>query len=125
MSIKNFKELGRIKRHNRIRKRVAGTAEHPRMVCHRSLLHLYVQVIDDNAGKSILQVSTLTPDVKKLLTDGAKGGNIKGADALGSVVAQKIKGAGISKVVFDRGGYLYHGRIKALADSVRKGGVVF
>ncbi|MBI3990648.1 MAG: 50S ribosomal protein L18 [Candidatus Omnitrophica bacterium] len=125
MAINNFKENRRSRRHNRIRKKVFGTDERPRLVCHRSLLNIHAQIIDDNTGKSILQVSTLDADVKKAFTDGAKGGNLKGAEALGSILARRAKEAGISNVVFDRGGYVYHGRVKALADSARKQGLVF
>ena len=114
---------GRIKRHRRIRKKIVGTKERPRLSIRRSINHLYAQVVDDTVGKTLVSVSTLSPDLKEPLKNGA--GNVKGAIVLGTAIAQKCKKEGITKVVFDRAGYLYHGRVKALADAARKGGLSF
>lgn len=108
----------RQKRHNRIRKRVAGTPERPRLAVYRSLNHIYAQIIDDEAGRTLAGASSLgAADVK--------GGNLDGAKAVGLLVAERAKAAGVTQVVFDRGGYLYHGRVKALADAAREGGLEF
>lgn len=114
---------GRQRRHDRIRKTMAGTKERPRLSVRRSLNHLYAQVIDDAAGKTLVSLSTLSSDVKGKL--GKDAGNVKGAAMLGQALADKCKKEGIAKVVFDRAGYLYHGRVKALADAARKGGLQF
>lgn len=114
---------GRQKRHARIRNTIQGTKDRPRLSVRRSANHLYAQVTDDSLGKTLVQVSTLSPDLKELLKKNS--GNIKGAGLLGTAVAEKCKKAGITKVVFDRAGYLYHGRVKALADAARKGGLNF
>ena len=114
---------GRIKRHRRIRKKIVGTKERPRLSIRRSINHLYAQVIDDTVGKTLVSLSTLSPDVKGSLKKSA--GNVKGANVLGTAIAEKCKKEGITKVVFDRAGYLYHGRVKALADAARKGGLNF
>jgi len=114
---------GRIKRHRRIRRKIVGTKERPRLNVRRSINHLYAQVIDDMAGKTIVQLSTLSPEVKDKIVKST--GNVKGAVLLGTVLAEKCKKEGVTKVVFDRAGYLYHGRIKALAEAARKGGLVF
>lgn len=114
---------GREKRHRRIRRKIVGTKERPRLSVRRSTNHLYVQVIDDMAGKTLVHLSTLSKDLKDSLKKGA--GNVKGAVLLGTALAEKCKKDGITKVVFDRAGYLYHGRVKALADAARKGGLSF
>lgn len=114
---------GRARRHKRIRKSIIGTKERPRLSVHRSISHLYAQVIDDTAGKTLVQLSTHSPDLKSKLSKNA--GNVKGASLLGTSLAEKCKKEGITKVVFDRAGYLYHGRIKALAEAARKGGLSF
>ena len=114
---------GREKRHKRIRRKIIGSKERPRLSVRRSINHLYVQIVDDNQGKTLVQVSTLSPDLKDKLSKGA--GNVKGAAVLGAALAEKCKKEGITKVVFDRAGYLYHGRIKALAEAARKGGLSF
>ena len=118
-----IKQEGRQRRHTRIRKRIVGTSERPRLSVRRSINNLCVQVIDDTAGKTLVQISTLSPDLKESLKKG--GGNVKGAVVLGTAIAEKCKKEGITKVVFDRAGYLYHGRIKALAEAARKGGLSF
>lgn len=114
---------GREKRHKRIRRKIVGTKDRPRLSIRRSINHLYAQVIDDVAGKTLISVSTLSKDLKGALKEDA--GNVKGAAALGTAVAEKCKKEGIVKIVFDRAGYLYHGRVKALADAARKGGLSF
>jgi large subunit ribosomal protein L18 len=107
--------------HDRIRKKVLGTAERPRLNVYRSLNHIYVQLIDDHQGQTL--VSASTAEGKK--GERRSGGNVAAAKAIGKVVAERAKAKGIDKVVFDRGGYLYHGRIKALADAAREGGLQF
>lgn len=114
---------GREKRHRRIRKKIIGTKERPRLSIRRSINHLYAQIIDDTAAKTLISLSTLSPDLRSKLAKSA--GNVKGASLLGAVFAEKCKKEGITKVVFDRAGYLYHGRVKALADAARKGGLSF
>lgn len=114
---------GREKRHRRIRRKIVGTTERPRLSVRRSINHLYAQIVDDTAGKTLIQLSTLSADLKDKVSKGS--GNVKGASLLGTVLAEKCKKEGITKVVFDRAGYLYHGRIKALADAARKGGLSF
>ena len=114
---------GREKRHKRIRKKIIGTIERPRLSIRRSTRHLYAQVIDDTTGKTLVSLSTLSVDLKDKIKKDA--GNVKGAVILGSAVAEKCKKEGIAKVVFDRAGYLYHGRVKALAEAARKGGLSF
>ena len=123
MITKWIKKSGRTKRHLRIRKKIAGTIERPRLSIRRSTGHLYVQVIDDTTGKTLVSVSTLSADLKDKIRKDA--GNVKGAVILGSAIAEKSKKAGITKVVFDRAGYLYHGRVKAVAEAARKGGLEF
>ena len=115
------KNLTRAKRHRRVRKRVVGSAQRPRLNVYRSLTHIYAQVIDDSKGHTIAAASTVDSALK-----GAKnGGNIEGAKAVGTLIAERAKAAGVERVVFDRGGYLYHGRVKALADAAREGGLDF
>ena len=109
----------------RIRKRLRGTAEQPRLSVFRSGTHIYVQVIDDLAGRTLAAASSLEPTVKAALTEGARGGNRKGAEAVGQAIAERLKEKGITRVVFDRNGYLYHGRIAALADAAREAGLQF
>ena len=105
--------------HTRIRLKLKGSTERPRLAVFRSLTHIYAQVIDDQTGKTI--VSAASTDKSQKIT----GGNVAGAKAVGKLVAQRAKEKGVSKVVFDRGGYLYHGRIKALADAAREAGLEF
>src|SRR5262245_52024905 len=114
------KESQRINRHTRIRKKISGTAEKPRLCLHRSLNNLTAQVIDDTQRKVIFGMSTLAKDLK-----GADGGNIKGATKFGQLFAKKAQEKGIKKVSFDRGGYPYHGRIKAFAEAAREEGLEF
>jgi large subunit ribosomal protein L18 len=104
--------------HIRIRRRVTGTQERPRLAVFRSLNHIYAQVIDDVQGHTLACASSNEKDA-------ANGGNVAGAKAIGKLVAQRAKDKGIKAVVFDRGGYLYHGRVKALADAAREAGLEF
>ncbi|MEK7849312.1 MAG: 50S ribosomal protein L18 [Candidatus Omnitrophota bacterium] len=117
-----IKITGREKRHLRLRKRVIGTAQRPRLNVRRSLKNLFIQIIDDSKRATLLSVSTTNKNLRDKI---AYGGNIKAAVLLGDVVAQMAKGKNITKVVFDRGGYDYHGRIKAFAEAARKGGLEF
>jgi large subunit ribosomal protein L18 len=103
----------------RIRRKVTGTAERPRLAVFRSLKSIYAQVIDDSSGKTIVSASSLEKD------SSAKGANAAAAKAVGALIAKKAKDKGITRVVFDRGGYLYHGNIKALADAARENGLEF
>ena len=105
--------------HKRIRSRVAGTPERPRLAVFRSVNHIYAQVIDDNVGNTLAAAGS----TEKSLA--GKGGNIEGAKMIGQAVAERAKEKGITRVVFDRGGYLYHGRVKALADAARAAGLEF
>jgi large subunit ribosomal protein L18 len=107
--------------HTRIRTKMSGTAERPRLNVYRSLNHIYTQVIDDANGVTIASAST----VAKKGTEAKAGGNIEAAKAVGKLIAERAKEKGVTKVVFDRGGYLYHGRIKALADAAREAGLEF
>lgn len=109
-------------RHKRIRKKIVGTLEQPRLQIHRSLKNLFVQIIDDSAGNTLLGMSTLTKELRDKLKNG---GNKIAAASLGEVFALKALKKGIKKVCFDRGGHCYHGRIKAFADAARKGGLEF
>jgi len=104
--------------HARIREKLAGTAERPRLNVYRSLNHIYAQVIDDQKGETIVSASTLAMKAKT-------GGNVAAAKEIGKTIAERAKEKGIKKVVFDRGGFLYHGRIKALADAARESGLDF
>ena len=116
------KELSRLRRHVRIRKRLHGTGEKPRLTVYKSLNHIYAQLIDDAAGKTILSASTLEKDIR---TSIKHGGNLEAAKKVGASLAQKALGKKITTVVFDRAGYRYHGCIKALADAAREQGLKF
>ena len=111
------KEQSRIKRHQRIRKRLQGTGEKPRLSVYKSLNHIYAQLIDDAAGKTILSASTLEKEIRTALKHG---GNLEAAKKVGASLAQKALGKKITTVVFDRAGYRYHGCVKALADAARE-----
>ena len=115
------KNVTRRRVHERIRKKVLGTAERPRLNVYRSLNHIYVQVIDDLKGVTL--VSASTAEGKK--ESRTKGGNLAAAKSVGKSIAERAKAQGINKIVFDRGGYIYHGRIKALADAAREAGLQF
>ena len=120
--MENKKEFARIRRHKRLRKKIIGSKKRPRLSIHRSLRNLYVQFIDDINGKSLCSISTLDPEVKKKIK---YGGGRKAAQVLGEAAATLAKSKSISKVVFDRGGYIYHGRIKTFAESARENGLSF
>jgi large subunit ribosomal protein L18 len=107
-------------RHERIRRRMRGTATRPRLAVFRSLKHIVAQLIDDDAGRTVIGVDSRS---KAFLAQHRTGGNVAAAKAVGELVARKAKERGIEQVVFDRGGYQYHGRVKALADAVRAGGL--
>ena len=109
----------------RQRKRIHGTAERPRLAVFRSVAHIYAQVIDDMAGRTVAAASSTEKTLKKVFAGDVRGGNQKGAEALGQVIAERLKDKGISRVVFDRGGNLYHGRIRAVAEAARKAGLEF
>ena len=109
----------------RIRKKMTGTAQKPRLSVFRSVAHIYVQVIDDMSGNTIATASTVDPKVKGKMPKGVAGGNIKGAELIGTTIAERLKEKNITKVVFDRNGFLYHGRVKAVAEAARKAGLEF
>ena len=104
--------------HRRIRKKVQGTAERPRLAIYRSLNHIYAQLIDDEAGRTVASASTTEKDLR-----GGTGGNVEAARRVGEAIAARAQERGITRVVFDRGGYRYHGRVKALADAAREAGL--
>jgi large subunit ribosomal protein L18 len=116
------KRLARQRRHARVRQRVYGTSERPRLSVFRSLNHIHAQVIDDTQGRTLVAASTLDAEIKAQLGDKNKTAQ---SAVVGDLLAQRALAAGIKHVVFDRGGYLYHGRVKALADAARKGGLDF
>src|SRR5579863_5633516 len=118
MARRDSKNIIRLRVHKRIRSRVSGTGERPRLAIFRSVKHIYAQVIDDTAGHTVVAASSNEKD-------GVNGGNVAGAKAVGKLVAERAKDKGIQAVVFDRGGYLYHGRIKALAEAARAAGLEF
>jgi large subunit ribosomal protein L18 len=109
----------------RQRKRIHGTAERPRLSVFRSVAHIYAQVIDDFSGRTVVSAASTEPSLKSVFSGTVRGGNLAGAEALGRVVADRLKEKGISRVVFDRGGNLYHGRVRAVADAARKAGLEF
>ena len=118
----NITEVKRIYRHRRIRAKISGSAERPRMCVHRSLKNMSVSVIDDVTGKVLMGLSTLAKEVKGKVKNG---GNIKAAEVLGEAFAKLVLVKGIKSVSFDRGGYMYHGRVKSFADAARKAGLEF
>lgn len=107
----------RTRRHLRIRRKVIGTTERPRLSVYRSLKHIYCQIIDDIEGRTLVAASTQSPDLRSEIK---YGGNVAAAEIVGKKIAEEAKNKGITKVVFDKGGYKYHGRIKALAEAARK-----
>lgn len=120
--MKNKKELLRLKRHRRIRLRIYPDSLRPRLVVHRSLKNLSAQVIDDQENKVLFSLSTYNKNIRERLPCA---GNIKQAQFFGEIFANQAKAKGITKIIFDRAGYLYHGRIKAFAEALRKGGLEF
>jgi large subunit ribosomal protein L18 len=119
------KDDRRVRIQLRQRKRISGTTERPRLSVFRSVTHIYAQVIDDLSGKTLVSASTLEPSLKGGSDAAVKGGNIKGAEAIGKAIAERSIEKGITRVVFDRSGFLYHGRIRAVADAARKAGLDF
>ncbi len=119
----NPKTKARQRRRQRIRKHVSGTAERPRLAVFRSNRHIYAQVIDDDRGVTLAAACSLSPEIRERMSE------LKGkkavAEAVGKLVAERAKAKGVTKVAFDRGGFLYHGRVKALADGAREGGLDF
>lgn len=113
------RQRGKARRHFRVRKKVVGTTERPRLAVHRSNKHITAQVIDDSTGRTLAAASTVEKDLR------GSSGNKQGATAVGRLVAERAKSAGVSKVVFDRGGNLYHGRVAAVADAAREAGLEF
>jgi len=111
----------RVKRHKRIRRHIRGTSERPRLCVTKTLRHLYAQVIDDEVGRTLVQASTLEPQVRA----GVTGPNVAAAEKLGAVLAERASEAGVEAVVFDRGGHPYHGVISSFAEACRKGGLRF
>ncbi len=109
----------------RIRKRMRGTSERPRLTVFRSVSHIYVQVIDDLAGATLASASSIEPAVKGKLSGDIRSGNRKGAELVGRTIAERLKEKGISRVVFDRNGFLYHGRVRAVAEAARHAGLEF
>ena len=115
-------EKGLARRHRRVRGKISGTPERPRLCVSRSNSNIYAQVIDDVSHTTICGVSTLGPEFK---ATGKKGGTVEGAAEIGTIIGKMAQEKGVTKVVFDRGGHLYHGRVKALADAAREAGLVF
>lgn len=116
------KIASRDRRHQRVRKKVYGTPQRPRLNVFRSLKHIYAQIIDDSAGNTLVSASSIDKELKGRLN---RGGNIQAAKEVGALIARRALGKGIKRVVFDRGGYLYHGRVKALAEAAREVGLEF
>jgi large subunit ribosomal protein L18 len=112
---------GRIRRHRRVRKRVHGTAERPRLAVYRSNKHISAQVIDDDRGHTLAAASSTETDLR----GAGSGGSVAAAERVGALVAERAKAAGVTAVVFDRGGYAYHGRVAAIAEAARNGGLDF
>src|SRR5262245_14816417 len=109
----------------RQRKRIAGTQARPRLAVFRSVSHIYAQVIDDMSGQTLVAASSVEPSLKSSFAKEVRGGNLKGAEAIGRAIAERSLEKGIKRVVFDRSGFLYHGRIRAVADAARKAGLEF
>jgi len=118
----NWRELSRLKRKKRIRRKLSGSPERPRLTVFRSDKHIYAQIIDDTAGATLVAVSTLSAEYRQ--SDPTKG-KLNAAKRVGEIIAQKAQNQGITKVVFDRSGYIYHGRVQALADAAQQAGLDF
>ena len=123
-NLKKSRSAQRAKRHRRIRKKVQGTAERPRLVVFRSLKNIEGQVVDDDASRTIVGLSTLAPELKEFKPE-SRNPRVEVAKEAGKLLAQKAKEAGVENVIFDRGGYRYHGRVKAFAEGAREGGLEF
>ena len=122
MTLIKKKRMSHLRRRKRVRQKITGTGSRPRLAVFRSLKHIYAQLINDELGVTVVEASTLSPELKETLSTG---GNIAAAERVGSLIAQKAKQQEIEGVVFDRGGHLYHGRIKALAEAARAEGLKF
>jgi large subunit ribosomal protein L18 len=122
MNSHKLKQVQRLRRRRHVRRKIVGTVERPRLTVFRSSKHIYAQLIDDLTGRTLAAASSLAPDLRK---DVVYGGNVKAAQAVGKRLAELAKERGITKAAFDRGHYRYHGRIKALADAAREGGLQF
>lgn len=122
MAKTSARRVSRQRRHERVRKTVQGTTQRPRLNVYRSLAHIYAQVIDDTTGHTLAAASTLDSGLRSSLAEMTKTDEAK---AVGTLVAERAQAAGVTKVVFDRGGYVYHGRVKALADAARAAGLDF
>lgn len=109
----------------RIRKKLQGTSERPRLSVFRSVAHIYVQVVDDQSGRTVASASSVEPGVKGQMTKETRTGNRKGAELVGKVIADRLKDKGITRVVFDRNGFLYHGRVRSVAEAARQAGLEF
>lgn len=123
MITKGDKNKARLKRHLRVRKKIEGTPERPRLNVFRSSKHMYAQIIDDTKGVTLVSASTLDKELKDQI--GGNGGNIEAARKVGEAIATRAKKNGINQVVFDRSGYIYHGRVQAIADAAREAGLEF
>ena len=115
------RHAGRLRRHRRVRKKISGTAERPRLAVYRSNKHISVQLIDDMNGHTIAAASTVEPDLRKQ----GSGSTVDAAKRVGTLIAQRAKSAGVTKVVYDRGGFIFHGRVAAAADAAREAGLEF
>jgi large subunit ribosomal protein L18 len=122
MISKEDKNKARLKRHLRVRKKITGTSERPRLNIFRSSKHMYAQIIDDTKGVTLVSASTQDKELREQISNG---GNVEAARKVGRLIAERAKAKGLEKVVFDRGGYLYHGRVQALADAAREAGLEF
>ena len=122
MTLIKKKRMSHLRRRKRVRQKISGTGNRPRLAVFRSLKHIYAQLINDELGETVAEASTLSPELKESLS---KGGNIAAAESVGALIAQKAKQREIEVVVFDRGGHLYHGRIKALAEAAKAEGLKF
>ena len=124
MKIKTKKDR-RVRIALRQRKRISGTSERPRLRVFRSVSHIYAQVIDDMTGTTLAAAASSEPTLKETFSGKTRGGNVDGAKALGKAIAERVQAKGIKRVVFDRGGFLYHGRIRAVAEAAREAGLEF
>ena len=122
MALTKKKRMGHLRRRKRVRQKISGTGDRPRLSVFRSLKHIYAQLINDELGVTVAEASTLSPELKETLSNS---GNVKAAESVGALIAQKAKQREIEVVVFDRGGHLYHGRVKALAEAAKAEGLKF
>ena len=109
----------------RLRKRITGTAERPRLTVFRSVAHIYVQAVDDATGRTLVSAATVEPSIKAKMNGKVRGGNKAGAELIGQTIAERLIAKGLKQVVFDRNGFLYHGRVRAVAEAARKAGLEF